>query len=514
MEGSRTKNVLRNIVWGTMEKVVLLLLPFITRTLMIKMLGAKYLGLGSLFGSILNVLSLSELGFGSAIVFSMYKPIAENDVDLICALLNTFRRIYRIIGSIVFGAGILIMPFIGYFINGDVPDDINIYILYGIYLFNTGISYFMFAYKAALFGAHQRNDLVSKRTMAINLISNVFQIVSLVVLRNYYMYIIVMPLATIITNLVNGYLAKKLYPALVCCGSISREMMNDIKKRVSGLLAYKVYGVIFGSVDTIVISAFLGLVPLAVYNNYYYIQTTLIGFLNVFTVSLTASIGNKMVTSSVKENYEDLKKFAFLNAWISCWCAVCLLCLYQPFIRIWLGEKYLLPEVTMILMVLYFLFPRISCLTYTYREAAGLWWEDRYRPFIAAVVNLIINLISVRYIGLNGVILSTIICSVFINIPWGTAILFKNYFKRSVTEYLGKIIFYFVVTCGVGVITHVICRVVDCGNIISFILQGIICVIIPNLLFLLAYCRLREFAYAKEFMFRIYNSILKKKGTK
>ena len=507
---SRTEQVIRNIIWGMLEKIVLLLLPFATRTILIKVLGAQYLGLGSLFGSILSVLSLSELGFGSAVVFSMYKPVAKGDTDTICALLNTFRKVYRIVGIIIVTAGLLIMPFIGRLIKGNPPENINIYILYAIYLLNTGISYFMFAYKAALFSAHQRNDLTSKRGMTINIISNVLQFALLLLFKNYYAYIIVLPIATIATNLTNAYLAKKLYPQYVCRGSISKHMLSDIKKRVAGLLSFKIYGVIFSSVDVIVISSFLGLVPLAIYNNYFYIQTTIIGFLNVFTVSITASVGNKMVTNSTEDNYNDLNKFSFMNAWLSCWCAICLLCLYQPFIKLWIGDDYLFPIDTMILMVFYFLLPRISCLTYTYREAAGLWWEDRFRPIIAAIANLLINLSLVNIIGMNGIIFSTIFCSVFINIPWGTYILFKNYFKRSMWGYLSKIIFYLLTTCVVGAITYCICNLINYNNIVSLIIKGIICIIVPNILFILFYHRVKEFDYAKTFVINILNKYKRK----
>lgn len=509
---SRTKNVLRNIFWGFGEKIVILLLPFITRTIMIKVLGAEYLGLGSLLTSILTVLSLSELGFGSAIVFSMYKPIAEEDKDTICALLNLYRKFYRIVGAIVLSVGLLLMPFIKYLIKGDIPKEVNIYILYGVYLLNTGISYFMFAYKASLFAAHQRNDLTSKIAMIINIGSNLLQMMALLTIHSYYAYVIIIPIATIVTNVINGYLARKMYPEYECRGTLPKETLNDIKKRVIGLLSFKVYGVIFNSVDTITISSFVGLVPLAIYNNYYYIQTSILGFLNVITNSLTASVGNKMIVSSVDENYKDLNKFAFMNGWISCWCAICLLCLYQPFIKLWIGEEYLFPMPTMILMVLLFLIPRLGCLSFTYREAAGLWWQDRFRPIIATVVNLTINLSLVRSIGVNGVVLATLFCSVFINIPWGTIILFKNYFKRSPMEYLGKLILYFCVTCFVGMCTYIICDWLPDKNWLYLIFQAIICVFVPNTLFILFYHRLNEFEFAKEFIMRIVDRFFKFEG--
>ena len=154
MELDRTKNALRNIVWGVIEKITLLLLPFITRTVLIKVLGVDYLGLNTLFVSILQVLSVSELGIGSAIVFSMYKPIAEDDNKTLCALLNLYKKIYHCVGSAILILGLLIMPFLHHFVKGEIPSDVNLYSLYLIFLLNTVISYFLFAYKETMYRAN------------------------------------------------------------------------------------------------------------------------------------------------------------------------------------------------------------------------------------------------------------------------------------------------------------------------------------------------------------------------
>lgn len=507
MKINRTKNASRNIIWGFIEKIASVLLPFVTRSVLIHTLGAEYLGLSSLFVSILSVLSISELGFGSAIVFSMYKPIAEDDNETLCALLNIYRKVYHWIGTIILVIGLILTPFIPKLINGDVPGDINIFILYFVYLLNTVISYYLYAYKAALFSAHQRNDLSSKTMATVNLISNILKIVVLLVFKNYYVYVLVIPLATIITNFANAYLAKKYYPNIICKGDISKEVKDEIKKRILGLVSFKIYNVIFASVDTIVISSFLGLVPLAIYNNYYYIQTSIIGFLTIITSSITAGVGNKMITNSIDDNYKDFKNFAFLNGWICSWCAVCMLCLYQHFMQWWMGEDLLFTFDTMVLMVLYFLLPRITTMSYTYREAAGLWWEDRFRPLVATVVNLVANLILVQVIGMNGVIISTLICTIFINVPWGTTILFKNYFKRSLLEYFGQIIYYVFITVIAGILTLCVCELLPNMGFGFMIVKGMICVIIPNIIFLLCYHKMPEFQYAKQLMSRILKKL-------
>lgn len=505
------KNATRNVFWGIIEKIFALILPFAVKTIIIKVLGVEYLGINSLFASILTVLSLSNLGFDTAIVFSMYKPIAENDDKTVCALLNTYKKIYRIVGIIILACGACVIPFLPNLIKGSYPSNVNIYILYLITLFDTVLGYFLFAYKGSLFRAYQRNDVTSKRGVFLNLISNAAQIVLLLTFRNYYAYVMVAPVICITTNLINAYLAKKMFPNITPEGKISVDMKKDITKRVAGLVSFKIYSVVFSSVDTIVISAFLGLKQLAVYNSYYYIQTTINNFVAIFTNSIVAGIGHKMKTNSIEDNYTDFKGLVFINGWISGWSAVCLICLYQPFMKLWLGENMIFGIDTVILLVLLFLLPRLSVMSAVYRESAGLWWEDKFRLWIATAVNLATNIFLVRHIGLNGVIISTLICTIFINIPWGTYVLFKKYFKRSMKEYLQQLLFYLIITTVVAIITYIVCGIFSDNGFLNFIVKGIICIIMPNTLYFLAYKNLPEYKFFKDVIRRVLNNLLKRK---
>ena len=292
---------------------------------------------------------------------------------------------------------------------------------------------------------------------------------------------------------------------------ITKEMASGIKKRIMGLVSFKIYGVIFSSVDTIVISAFLGLKTLAIYNNYYYVQTSIIGFMTILTSSITAGIGNKMVTNSREDNYRDFMKVTFMNAWLSSFCAVCLVCLYQHFMTWWVGEDLTFPIHTMLLMVAYFFLPRVSTITFTYREAAGLWWEDRFRPLVAAAVNLAVNLLLVRIIGVDGVIISTILCTIFINIPWGAYILFKNYFYKKPWEYYRQLFICIFVTAFVATVTWFLCSLLPDTGFFVMLLKGLICVVISNLLFVAAYCKKKEFKESKEILFTMIVKIKSRK---
>ena len=495
MEESRTKNSVRNIFYGVFTKIVTIILPFITRTIIIQVLGTEYLGLSSLFTSILQVLNLAELGFGNALVYSMYKPLAENNDKKVCELLNYYKKCYRIIGIIVLIFGILIIPFLNKLINGEYPKDINIYYIYIIYLSNTVVSYFLFAYKTSLLIANQRNDITSKINLALTIVQNILQILFLIVLKNYYYFIIVLPFITILNNLITSKIADKKYPQYKAIGKIEQSESVEIKKNVRGMFFQKIGSVVLSNVDNIVISAFLGLNILGIYNNYYYIITALFGILSVITASLKASVGNSIVLETKEKNYNDFNKFNFLYVWIISWMSICLLILMQNFVELWLGKEYLLPSYMIILFVIYFFVNKWCDMLYVYQEAKGLWWKNRFIPMVAAIVNLITNLMLVKIIGLSGILISTIVSVLFIYDFGYAKVLFSNYFniKGEFKKYILKQIKYLIATVIVGCITYCICLILDKSTLEYFMVKIGIVVIIPNVLFYTIYRKTNEF---------------------
>ena len=230
---------------------------FLVRTVIIKRLGEEYVGLSTLFTSVLQVLSLSELGFASAIAYAMYKPIAEDDKPKICALLNFVKTVYRIIGLFILVVGVAIIPFLPHFINSEspMPSDVNLYILYGIYLFNTVISYLLFAYKSVLLAAHQRLDVENNVMSFCNIAMYAVQIAVLYVFRNYYVYVVFLPLCTIAINLLRSIRVKKIFPEYVCSGTIEKTEKKGIYKNIGALMGHRLSGAVVTSVMNIIISA-------------------------------------------------------------------------------------------------------------------------------------------------------------------------------------------------------------------------------------------------------------------
>lgn len=503
---SRTQNSVRNIMFGTINRLLAILIPFVFRTIIIKVLGEDYLGLNSLFSSILQVLNVAELGFASAITASMYKPIAENDTKTVSALLNLYRKIYKVIGSLLLIIGMGVIPFLDKLINGVPPQDVNIYILYILYLSNTVISYFFFAYKVTLINANQRMDITEKIGSICKIIISIFQLLVLIVLKSISIYVFLNVICTLIYNLGCAYICDKKYPQYKCLGKLDDENKKRIKKNIFALAIQKIGATISTSLDTIIISSFLNLTTVAIYGNYNYIIGAISTFVGLAYGSITSSIGNSIVLESREKNYSDFKKINFMNTWLIGWCAICFTCLFQNFMILWLGNKYMFSMEVVILMAICFYFTQIRKVVQSYKDAAGMWWEDKFKPLVGCIVNLVLNIYLVKSIGVSGVVISTIISYVFIELPWETHVLFKKYFMKSEKIYYLEMIRMSICIIVACVISYIMCVNLP-YNIFGFVIRMIICVLVPNGILVLLNYKKTEYQEARNFFMKCIKSL-------
>lgn len=496
----RTDNTIRGIIWGLANTIASIGLPFITRTVIIYILGVEYIGLGSLFTSVLQVLSFTELGLGSALVYSMYEPIANHNDAKVRALLNFYKKSYRVIGCIIMAVGLAVSPFLDKLVDGDTPADINLYMLFLIYLINNVIGYFMFAEKTSLLLACQRDDLNSKIALIIRVVQNVLQVTIILFAKDYYLFSICIPICTVLSNLLAAFISKKEYPHYYCEGKIDKEELKSIEKNVGGMVFQKIGNIVLTSVDTIVISAFLGLRILGIFNNYYYIITALNMFLGMICRVLIPAVGNSIACESKEKNYKDFQKFQLIYQWIVIWMSVCTLCLFQPFIRIWVGEELMLPNNTANLFAVYFFIFKWLDIVYVYREASGIWWQGKMFPIISAAVNLVLNIILVKVIGLAGILLSTIICLLLIHDTIGVYILKKYYFNETMNmrNFYFKQAYIAVCFLLIGFITYFACGLFKFGGIIQLVIRATICIILPNVLLILLFRKFGTFDEMKK----------------
>lgn len=428
----RTLNAKRNIIFGLHQAIVSQILPFITRTILIYRFGIEYLGLNSLFASILSVLSLMELGFGTAVVYSMYKPAADGDTDQICAYLSYYKKTYRIIGIVIFASGLLLMPFLNQLIHDPkLPGELNLYVCYLIFLGNAVINYLLYGYMTAIPIAHQRRDILSKVDMSMSLLQCIVKVMLLLVSRNFYLYLISIPALTVTHNLVTAKAIKRYYPKLESKRELRIEQKRDLFRKVYGLLIGKITAVSRNSIDTLCISAFIGLALNGIYNNYYFVLTSIIAFSTIVLNSMMAGVGNSIAIESREKNYTDMRLFDFIYTAIAGWATVCMLCLYQPFIKTWLGNDMMLNTPVVFGLCTYFYILKSGDIRYVYHEGKGLWYESRFIMIGEAAVNIVLNISLCRALGVFGIVLATVISVFITNFFFCPILLFKLYFQNG-----------------------------------------------------------------------------------
>ncbi len=501
MKYNRTKNATRNIFFNLITRIYNLAVPFLIRTIFIYVMGVQYMGLNSLFISILSVLSLAELGVGGAMVYAMYKPLAEDDNETVCALMQLYKIYYRIIGLVVLIIGLSLTPFLPYFVKDELPADVNLYVLYFLNLASTVVTYWLFAYKNCIIGANQRADINSKINLIITSIMYFSQIAVLLIFHNYYLYIIISIITSILSNITTAIIANRMFPQFQAKGTLPKETVRTINRSVRDLFTSKLGLVIINSADTIVISTFLGFTFLTQYNNYYYIMTSVSGFLAVISTSLTSIIGNSIVSETKEKNYHDFKILLFIISWLAGFCTVCLLCLYQPFMKIWMGEELMLDFGMVVCFCIYFFVYEINKIFNLYKDASGMWHSDRWRPLVLSILNLGLNLASVKFLGLYGIILSTIIPMVVVGYSWLINNLCHEIFQpRNIKEIFIKLFGYFLITATVSAATYLICSFVNFESVWALLVKGAICAVIPNILFILIYRRTKDFQNTLDFV--------------
>ena len=485
MELARTKNAFRNTLWGAFYRLIALIGPFVIKTIIIKSISMEYSGLNTLFNSILTVLNLANLGFSSSLVYTMYDAVAKEDNAAICAMLNFFRKIYRIIGLVILGMGLAVMPFLPNLVGNECPPDANLYVMWALYLSATVLDYVLFGYVNAIFSAYQREDTKLKIMVVRYTFQYVLQIVILAVFKNYYLYLITLPLMVIPNSIALYMAAKKQYPDIKCVGTPSDELKKSVYHRVKTLFGHKVGNTLMVNVDSILISSFLGLSLQALFSNYFYIVTAVNGVVEIITTGCLAGIGNKLIIDSKEVNHK-----LFLNltyGWVALigMCAACMLCLFQPFIGgIWIGQEGLLDDKFVLFLTMFFYTWMFRIMQLTYRDASGLWTKDWLKPYVSMVLKLVFSIILIKLTNnIIGALIPTILIMIFVYFPWEAKVLYKNLFDRSWLVYLKKIIIY----TGINAIGCAICyfvaiNVAPGNTLVTFLLRLItVCVIFPAL---------------------------------
>lgn len=484
MNQSRRINATRNAITGIVSKIILMAFPFIIKSIIIRKLGAEYLGLDSLFVSILQVLNLAELGFSSAVTFCLYKPLAENDVELVCAYLSFFKKVYKWIGTIIFIFGIALMPFVPIIIKSGCPEETNIYILYVLQLINTTVSYWLWAYKNVLLEAAQKQSIINIINFVTSFLRYIFQILAIIIFRSYYLYLIVLICSTVVNNIYVNIAVKRLFPEYLYKAELDIKNKKELQKQVSGVAISKIATTCRNSFDSIFLSLYLGLISVSIYSNYYYIFSTVFAFVVVLINAVAAGLGDYAARESSEANYKLFRNLDFVVCWLGSWITICMVCLYQDIMKVWVGVKYLAPYSTMILFCIYYYVNHIGVLRSAYSRAYGIWWKIKHISILEAVLNIVLNAVLGYLWGMNGIIFATIITVFVFSFLWNGKVVINKCFMTSSKEYFVRMAWNAAKTICSAIVTIWVCEQVNYdNNLLGIILKLCICIVCPNIIF-------------------------------
>lgn len=515
MDTSRTSNSLKNMAFGVGSQMLSILMGFFTRWMFIALLGKEYLGVSGLFTNVLSLLSLANLGFDTAIIYSLYKPLAEGNIVAVKGYMSVYKRVYRVVGVAVFVLGCILMPFLPHLINGEVTIPENIYVIYFLFLLQSASSYF-FSYKQSLLTASQQNRINSLYHSIFMVLRNLGEMAVLLFFHAYIPTLLCIIVFQLAENIWIARVTDKKYPFLVdsSAGKITSEQKCALKENVRSLFLYRISGTIISSTDNILISKFQGLASVGLYSNYVYIVDVIRTFLSYIFYSMTASIGNYNATESREANEKMYYNLFFASFWLYGFTGICLGVLLNPFISLWIGEDYLLPNWTVFIIIANYYTAGVQYASTTYREVTGLFKIGKYRPLIAAIINLVVSIVLAYPLGISGILLGTIISRLCVYFWYDPYIIHKTMFVRGLKYYFITYLIYALTTFGVGIICLVISNSIAIENqFITFVISMGICGVIPNILFFVLFRKRKEFQIVLGYAKAIGRRLLRRKET-
>lgn len=492
-DSNRTRNTTANIASGLVNKVVLLVLSFVSRKVFIEFIGVEYLGINSLFANVLTILSLADMGFGIAMSFSYYKPLASGDKEMLAALVQFYRRVYFLIATAVGIAGAVLMPFLRLIVDADIPDSL-LYIYYLIALSNTVISY-LFVYKSNMVSADQKSYLVNKVQLRVNFVKAVVQVICIVLFKNYVVYASLDIAATLANNIIISRIADKLYPFINDGGikPLSREARSGIYANLRSVFLYKFASSVMSGTDSIVMSAVVGTTIVGLYSNYLTITNQITSFIQIVFSSFTASIGNMIVERHEGKNYGVFRIMQMTSHVMSGVIAVCLLALVNEFIGLWLGEEYDMGMLMAFAITANTYFTISLQPIWSYREATGLYNRTKYVMVATAVINLVLSVILGLTIGAPGVVLATVISRIVTYFWYEPNLVYRLYFGHSSIEYYVDYLYSIVIIAISYGASTFLYSLVPLTGWTGLLVHALIAIGVSLALYFIRYCCSREF---------------------
>ena len=509
---SRTEYSILNILTGIGGYFFNTILGFVCRIIFVRCLTADYLGVNGLFGNILSMLSLAELGVGGAIVYALYKPLAENDEEKIASLMKVYAKAYQIIGIVVAVVGLSLMPFLNIIIKEQPNIAESVYLLYIINLFNTASTYF-FSYRSSLLIASQRNYIVSGLNYLVTIVQSAVQMVVLLVFRNYLGYLLVQTAGTFIYNVSISHIATRYYPSILKkdAAPLPEKEKKALFANVRDLMIYKVSGLLVNSTDNILITFFGGLVTTGVASNYTLLVNTLNSLLSQVFNGLTASIGNHNAIETKEKQYEMFSFLNMMNFWIFGWAALGIYFCSSDLVQLCFGGEYVLSAEIPFIMAVNFYTVGMMNAVWTYKHTMGLFRYGRFMQIFTGVFNIVFSVVLGARFGLFGILAATVVSRMLTNLWYDPIVVYIHGFNKQPITYLKKYIKYIIILSVAATGCVIMTNISFESQFVKTVYDIAVCSIVTNIIFVGAFYRTNEFRMLMNYIKRILNKIFFKR---
>lgn len=492
----RTKQSIINITVNLTGQFLNFLLALLSRSVLAKLLPEEYLGINGLFTNVLNILSLAELGIGTAMLYALYKPVADNNIPEIGKLMNFYRQMYRLIALAVSCLGILLIPFLHILVK-DAEQIENLVLMYLLYLIQSVSSYF-FVYKTAIIIANQKQYICNIYTYACTICRYILQILVLLWTKDFLMYLAVQIVFAVLPNILASRKAQKMYPFMEedRTSYPEKTVRKDILKNVRAMFSHKLGSVLVYNTDNLIMSAFIGLGSVGIYSNYKLISSNLNAVLSQVFAGMAASIGNLAATSERKrilEVFNTLNFFCFLLYGYS---TVMMAVLFEPFIKLFFDNSFLLGKWTVFVLLSEFYITGMRQAMQQFRNAMGTFWYDRYKPVVEVVLNLTISLVLVRRYKITGILAGTVLSLLLVSFWVEPYVFFKYSIRDNMSKNLKKYFSVYIFRVFTIAIAYIgikkVCDILPGENFIGFVFRGLTATVLYGVLISVIYSRTDE----------------------
>lgn len=499
---------MRNVITNFVGYFLTNFLAYIARIFLLRYLSAEYLGINGLFSNILSMLSLAELGVGSAMGFALYKPIADNDEQKIASFMRFYKQAYRIIGCTICAAGLLMLPFVDFVIQEEPAIGENLTVLYLIFLFDTVVSYF-FSYKGALLVASQRSYITSSISYITTIVQHVLQILVLVFFRSYIPYLLVKTAGIVVNNILIAHIADREYPYIrqKDIAPLTKEEKKYFFINVKALTTNKLCTILVNNTDNIVITYFNGLITTGIASNYTQLTSILTALVAQVYNGMTASIGNLNASADRDHQYEFFKMMNLSGFWVYSWAAIGLTYVSTDIVKLCFGDQYSLHISIPLMMALNLYVSGINNSIYTFKNTMGLFRYGQYLLLGTAAINLILDIILGKTYGLVGIYAATLIARLLTNAWYEPYVIYKYGFKKSFMIYLRTYVKYGLLFSASMIACGFLCAQCVFSLPVNLLMKVLICTVVPFGAYGLGFYRTEEFKYMIKLLAKVISHI-------